>query len=212
MTRSKRIAATSEPYRSDDLRDVAISIDYPTMKVRSLRDLFVLRDAFDDGIVVARLASLTGDSDSVNESSGQEGRMRRTTKGRVRGSRPHQIQPSVPLPTPAREIVHGLRLHVSGKELAVRLGERIRWHRQRGDVLIDQLKKLDTLEREAADELAKALTGYASPRTLMEKQLREHQERAVFLAFLHDHLSPDDVYRLDSSDLRMTEILPEKPW
>ena len=114
--------------------------------------------------------------------------------------------------TRAREIVQGLRLHVSGKELAVRLGERIRWHRQRGDVLIEQMKKLKEVERETIAELPKGLAGDPSPRAIIERQLREHQERASFLAFLRDHLSPEDVYRLDSSDLKMTEILPEHHW
>ena len=129
--------------------------------------------------------------------------------------RPKQVaspQVTAPAAMRPRDVVQGLRLHVSGKELAVRLAERIRWHRQRGDVLIEQLKKLSEVEREADAELARALTAYDSPRARIEKQLREHQERASFLAFLRDHLSPDDVYRLDSSDLRMTEILPERPW
>jgi hypothetical protein len=117
-------------------------------------------------------------------------------------------------PVPARppDIVQGLRLHVSGKELAVRLGERIRWHRQRGDLLIEHMKRLTEVERDATDELAKALTAYTSPRLVMEKELRDHQERAAFLAFLRDHLSLEDVYRLDSSDLKIAEILPDKPW
>ncbi len=100
--------------------------------------------------------------------------------------------PSVVMEPPQpREIVQDLRRHVTGKELAVRLAERIRWHRERGDVLIQQMKKLGEVEREAADELAKALSGYESPR---------------------DHLASGETYRLDSTDLRMTEILPEKPW
>ncbi len=120
--------------------------------------------------------------------------------------------PAVMEPRQPREIVQGLRLHVTGQELAVRLAERIRWHRERGDVLIEQMKKLGDVEREAAGELARALTAYESPRRLIEKELRVHQERASFLAFLRDHLAPEETYRLDSTDLRMTEILPEKPW
>lgn len=137
--------------------------------------------------------------------------MARAAKSHSRGTDSQQMPVSTP-PARPRDIVQGLRLHVSGKELAVRLGERIRWHRQRGDLLIEQMQKLTEVERDATDELAKALTGYASPRSVIEKQLREHQERAAFLAFVRDHLSPEDVYRLDSSDLKMTEILPERPW
>ena len=42
----------------------------------------------------------------------------------------------------------------------------------------------------------------------MEKRLREHQDRAVFLAFVRDHISQDAVFRLDSTDLKMIDMLP----
>jgi hypothetical protein len=113
---------------------------------------------------------------------------------------------------PPREVVRGVTLHVTGKELAVRLGDRIRWHRERSDVLIEQIKKLVEVERAATGELANALIRYDSPRTLIEKKLNEHRERASFLAFVRDHITQDDTYRLDSSDLRTMEILPERVW
>jgi hypothetical protein len=114
--------------------------------------------------------------------------------------------------TETREIIQGIRLQVTGRELVVRLGERIRWHRERGDALIEQMKKLTEVERDAADELANVLGRCESPCVILEKKLREHQERASVLTFMRDHVSPDATYRLDSADLRMTEILPEKPW
>jgi hypothetical protein len=110
------------------------------------------------------------------------------------------------------EIVQGIKLQVTGRELVVRLGERIKWHRERGDALIVQMKRLQEVEREAAGELVTMLGRYESPRTLLEKRLREHQERASFLMFLRDHVNVADTYRLDSTDLRMTEILPNQPW
>lgn len=111
-----------------------------------------------------------------------------------------------------RDVVQGIRLQVRGRELAVRLGERIRWHRERGDAIVVQMKKLGEIERDAADELANGMARYESPRVILEKKLREHQERASFLTFLRDHIEADDTYRLDSTDLRMTEILPERAW
>lgn len=128
--------------------------------------------------------------------------------------RPRRSQPTKPeaVPVTVKEVVQGIRLQVSGRELAVRIGERIRWHRERGDALIEQMKKLTDLERGAADALAGALARYESPRAVLEKKLREHQERASFLTFVRDHVSADEIYRLDSSDLRMTEILPERSW
>jgi hypothetical protein len=112
-----------------------------------------------------------------------------------------------PPPIPCREAIRGIHLDVPGRELAVRLTERIRWHRERADALIAQMKKVVDVEREAADDLVGLLGRYESPRASLEKKVREHQERASFLTFVRDHISPEEVYRLDSADLRMTEIL-----
>ena len=106
------------------------------------------------------------------------------------------------------ETIQGIRLTVNGRELTVRIAERIRWHRERSDMLIQQMKKLTEVERSAADDLAYMLGRYESPRALLEKRLREHEERASFLAFVRDHLVIDAVYRLDSSDLKMIDVLP----
>jgi hypothetical protein len=107
------------------------------------------------------------------------------------------------------EPIQGIRLTVNGRELTVRIAERIRWHRERADILIQQMKKLTEVERSAADDLAYMLGRYESPRGLLEKRLREHEERASFLAFVRDHLVVDAVYRLDSSDLKMIDVLPQ---
>jgi hypothetical protein len=110
----------------------------------------------------------------------------------------------------SHEPIRGIALTVNGRELAVRIGERIRWHRERGDTLIEQMKKLTDVERTAAEDLANILGRYDSPRMILEKRLREHRDRATFLTFVRDHIAPDQVYRLDSSDLRMIDVLPER--
>jgi hypothetical protein len=109
---------------------------------------------------------------------------------------------------PGAEIISGIKVTVNGRELAVRLGERIRWHRERGDTLIRQMTKLAEIERNAVDDLVTILGRYKSPRALMEKRLREHQDKATFLAFVRDHIAADAVFQLDSNDLRMIDVLP----
>ena len=137
--------------------------------------------------------------------------MRRTriAKNR-RGTRKPLSTKSVaePVVPTAVEVINGIKLTVNGRELAVRVGERIRWHRERGDILIEQMKKLAEVELSAAEDLANILGRYESPRAIMEKRLREHQDRAVFLAFIRDHIAPDAVFRLDSTDLKMIDVLP----
>jgi hypothetical protein len=118
---------------------------------------------------------------------------------------------AAPVPIP-RETIRGIQLTVTGRELVVRLNDRIRFHRERADTLTAQMAKIAQAEREAADDLSVAFSTYESPRVRLDKRVREHQERALFLTFIRDHVNADDVYRLDSSDLKMTEILPDRPW
>lgn len=135
--------------------------------------------------------------------------MARTSKSTRAGSpAPHAADPA----GLKRETIRGIQLNVPGRELVVRLTDRIRWHRERADALIAQMTKLAQVEHEAADDLVGALGRYDSPRSVLEKNVREHQERATFLTFVRDHVDPQDLYRLDTTDLRMTEILPDKPW
>jgi hypothetical protein len=131
---------------------------------------------------------------------------------RARSTKTPTASPRVsPVPRPpAPEVITGIALTVNGRELAVRVGERIRWHRERGDNLIEQMKKLAEVERSAAEDLETILGRYESPRAILEKRLRQHQDRAAFLTFVRDHITPDAVYRLDSADLKMIDVLP--PW
>lgn len=89
------------------------------------------------------------------------------------------------------------------------MGERIKWHRERGDTLIEQMVKLAEVERSPAEDLANVLRRYESPRAVLERRLRQHQDRATFLAFVRDHIAGDAVYRLDSADLKMIDVVPE---
>jgi hypothetical protein len=134
--------------------------------------------------------------------------MRQVRKHRS-SARSNSKRPAVQV-TPSREVIHGIALQVSGRELGVRLAERMRWHRGRADALIQQLKKLEDAETALAGDVDDGLGRFQSPRPALEKKLRDHRERATFLGFLRDHINDHDIYRLDTADLRMTEILPER--
>jgi len=137
--------------------------------------------------------------------------MHRVRSSRIRkaASRPASIAtPTFGIAPPGADIIDGIKLTVNGRELAVRIGERIRWHRERGDTLIQQMTKLAEVERSAAEDLATALGRFESPRGIMEHRLREHQDKATFLAFVRDHIATDAVFRLDSNDLKLIDVLP----
>lgn len=137
--------------------------------------------------------------------------MARARQTQTPAALPTARAPEQPAVTP-REVVIGIKLNVSGRELGVRLAERIRWHREKADALLAQMSKLAEVERDARDALANAFGRYDSPRAMLGKKLDEHRDRAAFLTFLRDHVDADQLYRLDSTDLRMTEILPDRPW
>jgi hypothetical protein len=118
------------------------------------------------------------------------------------------LPPRASSPGGGPELIAGITVTIKGRELAVRIADRIRWHRERGDVLIQQMRKLTELERTTAEDLAYMLGRYESPRGVLEKRLREHEERASFLAFVRDHIMLDAIYRLDSADLKMIDVLP----
>ena len=101
----------------------------------------------------------------------------------------------------------GLTFDVRGTELAVRMSQRIRWHRKRAEMLGTELKKLMT----SFKSQERALDDWRRDSAIetMGKRIREHEQRSVFLAFVRDHLKRRLVYRLDGDDLRLIEIMPD---
>ena len=106
------------------------------------------------------------------------------------------------------DIIHGIRLDVRGTDLATRLTARIEWHQHREAAVRSQLQELGESDR-GEREAAIAISQRDSLRIGLERKLADHQQRTEFLTFLREHLSPQRVYRLDSLDFRMIEIMPD---
>jgi hypothetical protein len=106
-----------------------------------------------------------------------------------------------------REIQRGVTLDASGDQLMARIAQRIQWHKKQATTVDAQLKRL--VAETATD--TREIHGWRRHSTITElgKRLREHEERGQFLTFVRQHLSGRTIYRLDSSDLRMLEIMPE---
>jgi hypothetical protein len=107
-----------------------------------------------------------------------------------------------------KEIIHGITLDVRGRDLAERIGARIEWHRMREAAVRAQLQQLTDTDR-GDRGAAIAVSQRESLRLGLERRLSDHQQRVEFLSFLRDHLSPQRIYRLDSLDFRMIEIMPD---
>ena len=49
------------------------------------------------------------------------------------------------------------------------------------------------------------------PEHLCENHIEEEEWRAEVMAFIHDHVNPEETYQLAQPDLEFGELLPEKP-
>ncbi len=108
-------------------------------------------------------------------------------------------------------MIEGLKLDVKAEELVRSLAERIRYHRSKAEsysAQIDKLGEVASIGEEEEEDVIAFTRGHESPRTSLERKVKEHVERAAILTFLRDHLVPGEVYRLSEQDLRMAEILP----
>lgn len=110
-------------------------------------------------------------------------------------------------------MIEGLRVTLGGDELVARLGARIdERHRDR-----DEWKEKGVRARAEAEE---RLEDGDEPLADDVKTSRErecayqsavHDWRAEVLTFLRAHVDPREQYRLDMEDLRVGELLPERP-
>ena len=98
--------------------------------------------------------------------------------------------------------VDGLRLTFSGEELRTLLEARQREHERRAARWKHEL----TRTPEDATEDKPLL-----PDQMCENEAQEEAWRAKVMAFIRDHLEPDETYRLGQADLEFGELLPEKP-
>jgi hypothetical protein len=110
--------------------------------------------------------------------------------------------------TAPADIIHGIRLDVRGTDLATRITARIEWHHHREAAVRSQLQQLGEPDR-GEREPSIAISQRDSLRIGLERRLADHQQRAEFLTFVREHLSPRQVYRLNSLDFRMIEIMPD---
>ena len=99
-------------------------------------------------------------------------------------------------------MIDGLKVTMTGEELRELLETRAserrasagRWQRER--------------ERTAATATEDAPL---PPDHMCENEADRQEWHAEVLTFLHDHLDPSEIYRLDVSDLEYAELLPQKP-
>jgi hypothetical protein len=99
-------------------------------------------------------------------------------------------------------MIDGLKLTLSGTELRTLLESRVQRH--------EELASRWTCEtlRDKSDETEDAPL---LPLHICENEAERHTWRALTLAFVRDHVEPDETYRLSAADLEYGELLPEKP-
>lgn len=108
-------------------------------------------------------------------------------------------------------MVQGLWIDVKGDELARRVGERATHHRTLSTRLQEKLRDLGKA-RSATTRRATVnpFLDNESPRKHLERQIRQHDERATAFEFIRDHIASGETYRLSENDLRQVELFPER--
>ena len=94
-------------------------------------------------------------------------------------------------------MIEGLKIEMSSEQLAGRLAERIRWHEQTIEAYREALLQTEVRGRAHRN------------RSVLEHQVREHQEQTAVLSLLREHLIPGEVYRLTECDLRFADLVPD---
>jgi hypothetical protein len=99
-------------------------------------------------------------------------------------------------------MIEGLKLTFSGDELRKVLEERIAYH----DRCADRWRREQTRTNEDETEDAPLL-----PEHMCEYEEEEHMWRSEALGFIHDHIEPQETYRVGAADVEFGELLPIKP-
>jgi hypothetical protein len=108
-------------------------------------------------------------------------------------------------------MIEGLRLDITGAELQTRIDERIEYYRGRTSSLTGQLDRLaPELEDTRDDDEPHFPYRQDSPLRSTQRRIERLQARLLMLTFLREHLVRDEVYRVDTDDLTLIEILPER--
>jgi hypothetical protein len=98
--------------------------------------------------------------------------------------------------------IEGLKLTFLGEELRTLLEARQRVHVARAQRWKHELTRTAEDQTEDAPLL---------PDQICENEAEEEEWRAEVMAFIREHLEPEETYRLGKTDLEVGELLPEKP-
>lgn len=101
------------------------------------------------------------------------------------------------------ELIEGLKVEVSGHELADWLRERVIAHR---DKATEYRRQLDVLGQSNVGQFS------GDPRTGLQQKVDEHARKADHFSFMADHLKTTALYRLTERDLIFVEIINDGRW
>ena len=97
-------------------------------------------------------------------------------------------------------MIEGLKFRITSKELRARLATRVKYHEDKAKAYDRQVKALKGSPN--------AGTGHSSdPTSDLLYAIKEHSAKADRLAFLRDHVVPDEIYELSAQDQIVAELL-----
>jgi hypothetical protein len=100
-------------------------------------------------------------------------------------------------------VIDGLRFDMSSDELRDYLSQRVAHHEEREQFYA---KQLQALKDGAQGEEMPHYTG-GNPIDGLTTKTQEHRNKARMFAFMRDHVTPNEQYRLNETDLAKIEIL-----
>jgi hypothetical protein len=163
------------------------SADRPKIKVRRLRNLFVLRDRKDDGIVVH----------SICADDSKEARAAMTEKTDQARKTPRQTA----------TLERGINFDVPGRAIIAQADERIEWHKRAAGRMEAELKAMPMQPGAPATNAED--WKQVSRRTDLQTKIDGHLEYARFLDFVRQNIVRDRRYRLGLADMSTLEIMPK---
>lgn len=98
-------------------------------------------------------------------------------------------------------MINGLLLDVKSSELKGILEERLKYHEDKRDLYELKAKELNKMVAGIEDDMQVGKVSGGTPVENLERQAKDHKEKAGYFKFMLDHVIQDDIYRLDQSDL-----------
>lgn len=109
------------------------------------------------------------------------------------------------------ELIQGLHIDISGKELKGLLEGRLKYHADKVAAYEKQFIQFDKVDRALAEDAELiSKTNSASPRQSLEQAIKKHKDQTIYYKFMADHVVVVATYRLGEQELSRLGIQSDR--